>query len=321
MRNKERAVAVVSALLLGGCAASGSTTREPLGERLDRMQQRVYEGSQRVAERFDTRFSKADQTPLPFEPTPFRIGIETAAIDRADGVELPGRVDLDFSLALPNIERRLRLFVTTDDLTDSPELDDRRQNRLRIGARYAFLRDVDFDVGVRAEVWPTTFTSLRWSQLHLQGNWRWAPFVKTYFESDDGFGVATGFTIDRFWGPWLLRSSSFYDWQTRSDAAAWTQAFVLARAKSRISEMRPTALARVEDIGEGWALRLAVGGEREFDSRVSSYAATLLFKRHLHGRWLYGYAGPEVRFDRKYDWNPDYGVRVGIDALFRERER
>jgi hypothetical protein len=36
----------------------------------------------------------------------------------------------------------------------------------------------------------------------------------------------------------------------------------------------------------------------------------------LRGRWLYWSGGPLVRWDREYNWNPDFGARLGVDALF-----
>ena len=41
-----------------------------------------------------------------------------------------------------------------------------------------------------------------------------------------------------------------------------------------------------------------------------------MFKRPLHGGWLYGYVEPLVRWERGSDWHPDAGIRIGLDALF-----
>jgi hypothetical protein len=46
------------------------------------------------------------------------------------------------------------------------------------------------------------------------------------------------------------------------------------------------------------------------------YEESVILKRPLHGGWLFGYVEPIVRWDRNYDWHPDVGVRIGLDALF-----
>jgi hypothetical protein len=46
------------------------------------------------------------------------------------------------------------------------------------------------------------------------------------------------------------------------------------------------------------------------------YEDSVILKRPIHGGWLFAYVEPIVRWDRNYDWHPDLGVRVGLDALF-----
>ena len=306
-------------LWLAGCATQ--IPAGPVADRLDRSQQRVLQGAESAARRLDRRFARDGETPLPATASSLRVGIDTAAFDRGGSLTGDAALDLDVTLALPNIERRLRLFVTTDELTESPTVSAAEERRLRIGARVAFLRDVDFDIGVRADLWPTAFAAVKWSQYHTLGRWRLAPFLKTYVESDDGFGVASGFTLDHVAGPWLWRSSSYVDWENDRDAAVWTQALVVAHVFDTIVDSRPSSPARLRDIGYGTGVRLAISSPEAQSSSVGLYSATLFVKRPLYGSWLYWNFGPEIRWERDRDWRADLGFRLGLDILFREPEQ
>ena len=59
---------------------------------------------------------------------------------------------------------------------------------------------------------------------------------------------------------------------------------------------------------------LGVSGDRA--SHTSLYETSVLMKRPLHGGWLFGYVEPVVQWNRNFRWYPDFGARVGFDALF-----
>lgn len=307
-------LATLSVALVTGCAGTGA--------RLDRTQQKIHAAAEAAAERLDQKFSHDRPTPTgqveAASASPFRVAIDTSVFDRAAGTEADLALDLDVSLSLPNIERRLKLYATTDELAEPPDVDSADRRRLRVGARFAFLEHVDFDLGVRAEIWPVAFAALQWRRFHTHNNWRLTPFVKTYLESEAGFGVASGLTLDYLVGPWLLRSASYADWETERDAALWRQTFVIAHVRDTLQDTRPSSPARLRDIGHGTGLRIGLGSEDTEAASIDTYSATLFFRRHLHGRWLYWNFGPEVRWERARDWDPDFGIRLGLDILFRD---
>ena len=85
-------------------------------------------------------------------------------------------------------------------------------------------------------------------------------------------------------------------------------------ARAVLQEQRYDRFATGHDLACGVAVRASVSGDRA--SRTSLYEASMLFKRPLHGGWLYGYVEPVVRWERASGWHPDAGMRIGIDALF-----
>jgi hypothetical protein len=59
----------------------------------------------------------------------------------------------------------------------------------------------------------------------------------------------------------------------------------------------------------------------EDSKQVSYYESGVFYRRGTPNRWLYWFVEPLVRWDRKYDWSADPGVRIGIDALFWDLAR
>ncbi|MCU0759490.1 MAG: hypothetical protein MUF07_09925 [Steroidobacteraceae bacterium] len=289
------------------------------GQRLDRTHDWLYVNAQRLVEDTDRRFAPPDAELLAVPATPFRLGVITQTIDRPDGVKFGLDLNLDVSLNLPNIERRLRLFVTSDDVAESPDLSDDR-GEVRAGLRFSPYGNFDFDVGVRADVPPIAFASLRWAKYQPIGLWDVFPFAKLFAETGEGVGASGGFTVDRRVGrATILRSSTFAKWRNDRDATEWTQAFLVARAGELLLPERYGRLVRNLDFARGYGLQLLATGERR--NRVEYYEAAVFFKRPLRQRWLYGYIEPLVRWDRRYGWDADPGIRIGFDALFWDLSR
>lgn len=127
--------------------------------------------------------------------------------------------------------------------------------------------------------------------------------------------MSTGLIFDRRFGAaTILRSSSYAKWRADRGSTEWTQAFLLARAEELLVAERYGRMVRSRDLARAWGTQLLATGARE--DHVDYYEASLFYKRPLRQRWLYGYVEPLVRWDRKYDWHPDPGIRIGIDVLF-----
>ena len=101
----------------------------------------------------DRKLADKDKTLEPVPAAPFRLGLMLESIDRSDGMEFNFNANLDIALNLPNIEKRLRIFVTSDDLDEAPDTA-RDRSGLRAGLRYQLLNFLDFDVGVRLDIPP-----------------------------------------------------------------------------------------------------------------------------------------------------------------------
>lgn len=287
-------------------------------QRLDQSHDRFYAWMQGVVESTDRRLASADRVPSPVPAAPFRIGLTLQAIDRNGHAKFGFDGELDMALQLPNTERRLRVFITSDDPDESPRNSGHRAF-LSAGLRRELLRGMDFDLGLRLDAPPVAFTSVKWSREIPLGGISFYPFAKIFLESDDGFGASAAATFDHWSGRTLLRASTFARWTADGDRKDWSQSLVFARAHELIVPDRYGSYLRANDIGHGWGVRLLASGE---DSRhVTYYESGIFFRRPSRNRWLHWFVEPLVRWDRKYDWSSDPGIRIGVDALFWDLAR
>lgn len=289
------------------------------GERIDTAHDHVYVWGQDLVEATDHKFAKQGAELEPVPAAPFRIGLIGEILDRTDGVDINLDLDMHVDLQLPNIEKRLRIFVTSEDLDESPRVAG-EDSSLRAGLRYGFLNHFNFDVGVKLDLPPVAFASVRWVRQYNWGPyWEIYPFAKIFLDTKESFGYSAAATFDRRQGRTLLRSSSFVKWRDDRDATEWSQVFIFARTHELIVPDRYGSSLNLNDIGHGWGTRLYVSGETM--SGPSYYEASLFYKKPTKNRWLYWYVEPLVRWDNDYDWHSDPGLRIGIDALFWDLAR
>jgi hypothetical protein len=298
----------------GGLRKASTALVHSLGERLDDGHDWLYRRLQRLLESTDTRFSGSGPAPLVVPLSPFRIGIAGEFLHGRDGLTSTARPEFEATLRLPNLQRRLKVFVTSTDLSESPADTTLERSPLRAGVRYAPLTHIDFDIGVRVKLRPAAFAALRWAPKFDAGTVRVYPFAKPYVESGLGLGASGGVALEHWSGRWITRSASYANWVRNTSATDWSQTIVLGYARALIQEQRYDRFATGHDLACGVALRASVSGDRV--THATLYETSALFKRPLHGGWLYGYVEPLVRWERASGWHPDAGVRIGIDALF-----
>lgn len=287
-------------------------------QRLDQAHDRLYTWAQGMVEATDHRFAGKGGGLEPVPVAPFRIGAMFESIDRSDGQDLGLDINLDLVLSLPNIEKRLRIFITSNDLDEAPR-SALESTALRAGVRYPFRRYLEFDLGVRLDVPPVAFTAVRWTREFQSGGWDFYPFVKLFAETKESFGYAAAATFDRWSGRRLLRSSTYAKWRHDRNRTEWSQSLVYARANQLIVPDRYGSYLKANDIGSGWGVRLLASGERTRE--VTYYEAGVFYRRPTSNRWLFWYVEPMVQWNRQYAWNADPGLQLGINALFWDLAR
>lgn len=292
-----------------------ATTPYPLdfSQRLDEAHDRVYAWTQELVLATDNRFVGEGEPARPVPAAPFRLGVTGESILREGGPEFDLEAQFDIALSLPNLERRLRIFVTSSGLDESPR-NERGSEGLRAGLRYELLRYLEFDLGVKVDAPPVLFAALNWRREFRLGSWDFYPFAKLFAETRESVGYAAATTFDHWSGRTLLRSSTYAKWRADRDRTQWSQTLVFARAHELLVPDRYGSYTRASDIGRGWGVRLLAGGESA--NSVDEYEAAVFHRRPLPNRWIYWSVEPLVRWDRDHRWSADPGIRIGIEALF-----
>jgi hypothetical protein len=289
-------------------------TVETLAERLDAGHDWLYRQMQHLFEAIDMQFSAQSQAPIVVPVSPVRIGIDLQFLHRADGFDLGGAPDVEVALALPNLEKRLKLFVTSASLQEAPADPTEERNPLSLGARFAPQTHLNLELGVQASSTPSAFAALRWAQTISLGPVSLYPFIKPYVQSGVGIGTSGGIALEAWHDQWMVRSTSYGDWVRNASATNWSQTLVFGFAPAVIQERRYDLFATGHDLACGVVGRLSVSGDRL--PRTSGYEASVLIKRPIHGGWLFGYVEPVTQWNRVSGWHPDVGIRAGLDVLF-----
>jgi len=296
---------------------------EGFGQWMDHTHDRIYTWSQGMVEATDHRFAPKDAQMLPVPAAPFRFAVMTETVNHSDGLGFDLDVDMDIALKLPNIEKRMKVFVTSSELDESPNSAG-GDPQLRAGLRYEFKRDVDLDIGVRVDWPPVLFASARWTrEFEMTQKWSFYPLFKLFAETEDSVGYAAAATFDRWSGRHLFRSSSYTKYRADRNRNEWSQTLIYARAHQLIVPDRYGSYIDANDIGNGWGLRLFGKDEGKFEGEDGTeyYEVGVFWRKPTKNRWLYWHFEPIVRWDKKYAWATDLGVRIGFDALFWDLAR
>jgi hypothetical protein len=299
---------------VGELRASERELSHSLGGRLDHAHDWLYRRIQYLIEDIDTWFAESGVTPIVVPVSPLRVDFDGEFLRNRSGFGLVSGRTFDASLRVPNLEHRLKVFITNNDLKEAPVDPAQAQNPVRLGLRLAPVSHVEFELGARAKLLPSAFGTIRWTDEFGAGLLRFYPFAKVFVETGSGLGASGGVAVEHWSGRWVVRSASYADWTRNTAATDWTQSFIVGYARAVIQERRYDRLADGHDLACGTVAKLAASGDRS--SRASQYEISVIFKRPLLGGWLFGYLGPVVRWDRVYQWHTDAGVWLGFDALF-----
>lgn len=287
-------------------------------QRLDHAHDQIYVWMQSRVRGLDHGLAGDDKPLRPVPAAPFRLALVGEAIDRDGSVDPGIDANFDIALRLPNIEERLRIFITSGELDESAR-NEREAQDLSAGLRYELWRFLDFDIGVRIDKAPVAFAALKWSREIPLGKWEFYPFAKVFAETKESVGYAAAVTFDRWVGRHLFRTSTYAKWRADKQATNWSETLVYARANQLIVPDRYGSYTRASDIGRGWGLRLLASGNNA--RTVDTYESGIFYRRPTRTRWLYWSVEPLVRWDRKYEWNADPGIRLGVEALFWDLAR
>lgn len=238
----------------------------------------------------------------------------------ADGAEPRARLRLKYDL--PNLDRRVNLFLGRDDRDDfvqgrqegfairssvfGVETDDRWLAGLGYSPPGRWQERLDFRVGGRLSSAPEVFVQGRLRRNVFLGErsvWRLRETV--FYENRDGFGSTSSADFD-----YVLRRTLLFHWGTVGTVSEATEGL----------DWR-SATVLYQNLGSRSALayELFLRGSTGADIDVREYGARTVYRRPLNREWLYGeliggYTWPRESLDEQREGSALIGF--GLEMLF-----
>lgn len=247
--------------------------------------------------------------------------VELSAIHtEVDGTEPKARLRLKYDL--PNLDRRINLFLGRDDRDDfvqgrqegfairssvfGVETDDRWLAGLGYSPPGRWRERLDFRVGARMSSAPEVFVQGRLRRNVFLGErsvWRLRETV--FYENRDGFGSTSSADFD-----YVLRRTLLFHWGTvgtvseGTDGLDWRSATVLYQNLGARSAL---------------AYELFLRGSTGDEVGLREYGARSVYRRALNREWLYGdliggYTWPRESADQPREGSVLFGF--GLELLF-----
>ena len=297
------------------------------GNKIDWMHDKLYEIAQTQVEWVDSWFISPRDEKRMVAPSRFRVGFYgEGKIQEYKDTEVKPVVDLDAEVELPNLEHRMKLIITTSDPTTLPgkSFIEQLDKSLRTVLVRQWLPDMSTAVGVRLRWKPELFAYALWTHDWKAGNWLLYPQEKIYWENKDGLGEISTLVLDHWISRWNTRFSTSNKWskQDRDDdqktgrednGFRWSEVFLLEYAKELLDESRLGRVVSGDDIARGWGMRLSAFGGFHF---IDEYRAGVFYRWPLRKKWIYSFAGPEIKWKNENNWDQEWTVKCGIEMLF-----
>ena len=276
---------------------------------LDKTHQRVYRRMDNAVRWVDTQWL-AEEDPYESELSTFIL----RTIARVGGRRSEGAADFKVrfraDVALPGLERKLRLIVDNSDLDALPGADPLKQkNDTRIGARVLLrpARDSELSAGGGLK-WrdsnPVGYVDLewRWERKLGDGTLRFNP--RGFYFTDDGLGQVTPLS-------WMKQVGERQLFQIRTaERTSESREGVEFEQSFRFAWFRPGR-------GRGWVAQASV-----FPQLISSdwvWVNSLLnvtWRDSLYRKWIYYTITPQVEFPKEDEYRARPSIRVGLEILF-----
>jgi len=295
----------------------------------------LYSESQEWIEWFDGLFVPEGEKKLKTPPSKFRLGLYSEFnLETDKDFKLVPVVDLRTDIHLPNLERRLRLFISTEDPTALPDEDAAESNNeLRVGATRDFFKNWNTSIGVKARWPPEAFANVSWSRVYKLPNWwRIYPNLKPFWDSTRGLGAVSSVIVDTWSDRWLFRQSASAKWDQRNyrddrgaaqdptstqfgadgEGYRWSLSSVVGYVPLLLDEEDYGRRVSGSDVADGWALRGRVDGNI---AQVLSYDITLFRKGPLYKDYVFYVIAPEIQWEQENGWKPEYTVQIGVEVL------
>lgn len=239
----------------------------------------------------------------------FFLAVDTRFVEEADGGHtLAIRPTVDAKLYLPNLEKQIKLALTSNAVDEKPGADPfDREEGLNLGVETdeLILRRTKFKLGIRSSL--DAYVSLSWRPEWRHAGWRFMPEARAYYRTDKGEGLVASLGMshaikDRFRIAYLpsLEDGRETDWKLE-----WLQNLAVAYIFEGTQEDRHRALS------------MGISSRGTWNDGARSYRWTpISYRAPLYKKWLYMEVGPEIAWREDDGWEPVPTVRFAVSSLF-----
>lgn len=322
-RERRKEPKTTSGVSIGAGSGMFEVTPKPaafssLADRLDYLHTNVQARVSRPVRTVDEYMAQDEVSLVPVPETRMRLGVYIDAVQGND-LDLSFSPDIDLDVAVPNIERRMRVFVQNSAADNLPGLNRSEIDNKGItaGARRFFENyHLLADAGLRTKWLPEAYARISWQPMWQCGKWLFRPQQRLFFETDDKFGELSTLRVDRWLGDtkeFYLGSVSSAKWTQKSDAFNWEQTVHCGRVRELIDQTDQLYSYERQDIASGGDVAFSIFGR---DGTLDVYRVTVGIRRPAYRRWIYWEIEPGLEWRRAEDFDTAYRFTVGIDMLF-----
>lgn len=295
---------------------------ESFSERLDFVHDNLQPSLQRHVEKMDTILDDGTIERVSTPPSRFRL-TPYVTMRAESGIQFSIKPDFEAEVELPNLKKRLKIFLDSSLSNELPGLDPPEQKeRTQIGLRNEWWRVFRSDIGVRANWPPALFASVEWRPEWSCRNAWLRPRQKLFYDSGDGLGALGSLTVHR----WFSRQQDTY-WQTVSaakyatkstDGIEMEQSILLGWVRQALeSNFSWRNALDSGDIARGHTLRYSLFGHINSEvGQLDRHRFTYTYRRPLYKHWMYLEIAPGVEAKAEDDWDVHPSLTIGVDMLF-----
>lgn len=227
--------------------------------------------------------------------------------------------EVDLEIAMPNIEKRLRMFLQDSTANELPgRLRSETEGKpMTLGLR-RFMKEcsVSSDLGVRLKIEPEAYARLSWQPRWMLNHWIVMPQQRIFFETDDRWGALSGLRLYRWCDAKksiCIGSISSVKWTEREDAFEWEQTLKFGKIREIILRCDQLSGYSRQDVANGGDLGLSVFGR---DDQIEAYRLSLGLRKPVYKKWIFLEVEPALEWNREHDFGTGYRLTIGLDMLF-----
>ncbi|MDA3799682.1 MAG: hypothetical protein PF692_11445 [Kiritimatiellae bacterium] len=221
----------------------------------------------------------------------------------------------DIDLAVPNLERTLKIYVNNTPVGSLPGIDPVDEDRtLHLGVKSTL---------EKPESWLPKFST----SIGVDWNWPPDPYVELNISKYLNFGNLRLYPKQSFW----LNTTDRLSEQSTLRTEYWLSKNMLTTLWSSIKytqddgyfnwEQSQSVIYRLNDYGLDMDthkmhfcnLKFSIFGD---NTVVKTYRLTMQYKFPIYKDWIFLELSPELKFEKETDWETIRVFRVGISALF-----